>query len=126
MRAPHLFVITSIAAAAIAGGAPPMTRGYTDKEWEAVYTKFVQRPFPVYPDRLRALHLEGGGVFRLYVDPAGQVKRVDTLKSTGDLELDAEAKKALIRWKAKPAAKSWVADIPLEFYLPNRHPKWSN
>jgi TonB family protein len=98
----------------------PTPRRYTSAEWQLISAKFIERPTPMYPRRLRILRLRGSGNFRLHIDTQGQVTAVDTLKTTGDKELDHEAIKALLRWRAKPGPR-WEVDVPVTFFLP---PQW--
>jgi TonB family protein len=87
-------------------------RQYSGPELRAMFT-FM--PFPEYPYKLRFVqHMGGSGMFRMIVDERGKVTAVTTLQSTGHPELDAEASKGLMRWKARPGQKREV-DIPVTF-----------
>ena len=89
-------------------------RQYSASELKAMFT-FA--PKPEYPYKLRFVQrLEGSGVFRMFVDEHGKVANVTVLQSTRHPELDAEAIKGLIRWKARPGPKREV-DIPITFSL---------
>ena len=79
--------------------APPI-RHYTHEQWQAIKARFTERPRPDYP-------------------PRGQVTAIKILKSTGYSELNAEAMKALIRWRAKPGPK-WDLDMPIMFAMTRR------
>ena len=55
-------------------------------------------------------------MFRVLFDEGGKVTEVKALESTGHPELDAEAIKGLMRWKAKPGPKC-EGDVPITFTL---------
>jgi TonB family protein len=93
--------------------SPATAKRYSDAEWKAM---FVERPKPDYPYELRSRRLTGSGIFRLFVDEQGRVTNVSALQSTGHRELDAEALKAFMRWRAKPGSKREV-DMPVTFTL---------
>jgi TonB family protein len=87
-------------------------RRYSGPELKAMFT-FMPRPD--YPYNLRFVqHLGGSGMFRMIVDERGKVTAVTTVQSTGHAELDGEAIKGLMRWKARPGQKRDV-DIPVTF-----------
>jgi TonB family protein len=87
-------------------------RRYSGTELKATFT-FM--PKPEYPYKLRFVqHMEGSGMFRMIVDEGGKVTAVTALQSTGHPELDAEAIKGLMRWKARSGQKREV-DIPVTF-----------
>jgi TonB family protein len=88
-------------------------RRYSDAEWKAI---FIRTPRPDYPYNLRRLRITGSGVFRLYVDKQGTVTSVRILKSTRHQELDAEALKAFMHWRAKPGPLREV-DMPITFTM---------
>jgi len=90
-----------------------VAKRYTDAELKAM---FVSRTPPYYPVELRQRRVTGSGVFRLYVDQQGKVTAIGVLESTGNKQLDAEALKAFVRWRAKPGAKREV-DQPVTFWF---------
>src|SRR5438309_3479861 len=92
---------------------------YTDAEWKAMFT---YKPYPEYPYDSRSRHITGSGWFRMYVDQAGKVTAITILASTGNRDLDAEALRALIRWRAKPGERREV-DMPVTFTMSGFEPK---
>jgi TonB family protein len=89
-----------------------IARRYSGPELKAMFT-FM--PKPEYPYKLRFVqHMEGSGMFRMIVDERGKVTAVTALQSTGHPELDAEAIKGLMRWKARPGQQREV-DVPVTF-----------
>lgn len=86
-------------------------RRYSGAETKAIFT-FM--PWPDYPYKLRIAHMTGDGMFRLFVNEQGKVTSVTALQSTGHSELDAEAAKAYMRWRARPGTKREV-DVPTTF-----------
>jgi TonB family protein len=95
---------------------PALARHYSDAEWKAM---FIESPKPDYPLELRRQHLTGRGLFRMYVDEQGKVTSIKILKSIGHRELDAEAMKGFIRWRAKPGTRREV-DMPITFTMNGR------
>jgi TonB family protein len=90
-----------------------LARRYTDAELK---TMFISRVTPEYPLELRRRNITGSGVFRMYIDEKGKVTAIKILDSTKNPTLDAEALKALIRWRAKPGQKREV-DQPVTFWF---------
>ena len=99
--------------------SPALARRYSGAEMRAMFT-FMPRPD--YPYKARLFHLEGDGMFRLLVNEQGKVTSVATLQSTGHPELDREAVKAYMRWRARPGSKREV-DVPTTF-VGGTIPRW--
>ncbi len=90
-----------------------LAKRYSDAELERM---FVSRTPPHYPPDLRKRRMTGSGVFRLYIDEQGKVTAIGVMESTGNKRLDAEALRALVRWRAKPGDKREV-DQPVTFWF---------
>ena len=90
-----------------------LAKRYSDAELERM---FVSRTPPHYPADLRRRRVTGSGIFRLYVDEQGKVTAIGVMESTGNKRLDAEALKALVRWRAKPGEKREI-DQPVTFWF---------
>jgi len=89
-----------------------IARRYSGPELKATFTFMPQ---PEYPYKLRFMqHIGGSGMFRMIVDERGKVTAVTALQSMGHSELDAEAIKGLMRWKAQAGQKR-EGDIPVTF-----------
>jgi TonB family protein len=90
--------------------------GKPSKHYPDMSGTFFEMPEPDYPRELRRRHLQGTGIFRLYIDERGNVRATKIRKSTGHAELDAEALKALIRRRAKPGPHREI-DVPVTFVV---------
>ncbi len=90
----------------------------SNSEWKPAFadTVFIYRPTPEYPFELRRARMTGYGYFRLHINKQGQVTAITVLQSTGHHQLDAEAMKALIRWRAKSGPLREF-DIPMCFAI---------
>jgi TonB family protein len=77
---------------------------------------FPKKYTPAYPYEARRAHMEGYGVFRMYIDENGIVTRIGVMKSTGYKLLDVNASYGLMYWKAKPGHRREV-DMPVTFTL---------
>jgi len=73
---------------------PPPVGPYGDRP-RAIAT---YAPRPAYPFSARSRHLQGRGIFILYVRPDGTVASVEVAKSTGHTELDESGVAALRKW----------------------------
>jgi TonB family protein len=105
----HFILCITLATLAMSSAT---ARRYSGPELKAMFT-FM--PMPEYPYKLRFVqHMGGSGMFRMIVDERGKVITVTALQSTAHPELDAEAIKGLMRWKARPGPKREV-DIPVTF-----------
>jgi TonB family protein len=82
----------------------------------AVLAMFPKKYTPSYPYEARRSHMEGSGVFRMYVDENGIVSRVGIIKSTGYKLLDVNASYGLLYWRTKPGHRREV-DLPVIFRL---------
>ena len=74
----------------------------------AVLAMFPKKYMPAYPYEARRAHMEGRGVFRMYVDENGIVTRIGVMKSTGYKLLDVNASYGshVLESKARPSARS--------------------
>ena len=82
----------------------------------AVLAMFPKKYTPAYPYEARRAHMEGSGVFRMYINENGIVTRIGVMKSTGYKLLDVNASYGLMYWKAKPGHRREV-DMPVTFTL---------
>jgi TonB family protein len=73
-------------------------------------------PRPDYPLSARSRHLQGRGIFILYVRPDGTVASVEVAKSTGHAELDESGVAAFRKWRFRPGTVKKV-NIPLAFTM---------
>jgi TonB family protein len=71
---------------------------------------------PDYPRSARAARIEGKGNFLLRLRRDGTVSSVETVTTTGHVELDTAAKNAFIKWRFKPGPTE--VPMPIEFSLP--------
>lgn len=78
---------------------------------------FVKRGLPQYPYEARRAYQSGTGLFRMYVEPDGQVRTVAVMKSTGSKILDLAAAGGLYQWRAKPYPKRREIDMPVRFSM---------
>lgn len=93
--------------------AAPEVRYAPAEEVLALFTKTVR---PEYPYEARRSRMTGRGIFRLYIDKDGKVRRVGVMKSTGHEILDVAAAAGLARWEARPGKKQEV-DMPVMFTI---------
>lgn len=67
----------------------------------------VKSPKPDYPSGAREMGFEGAVALAVMVDPSGEVKDVNVIKSSGRADCDAEAAQTVKnRWRFKPAEKN--------------------
>lgn len=72
-------------------------------------------PEPEYPTEALAKHIQGTGVYDVWVRPeTGVVIRVDVICSTGSKLLDDAAVRSLQHWRARPNAISRIR-VPIRF-----------
>ena len=84
---------------------------HSTPEFKQIFTYF---PYPSIPAQYRFAKLSGTGVYRLTVDPQGNVTEIKILKKMGvfgDWPADVTALKTLIRWRARPGPVR-IVDIP--------------
>ena len=79
-------------------------------------------PSPVYPPRAKSRKQEGRVIVRVQVDPGGQLKSVQLIKSSGFDLLDQTALDAVGKTRFKPQSEHGtgfdrLADIPIDFVL---------
>jgi len=77
---------------------------------------------PPYPSWARQLGLEAESRFRIWVDPAGVVTRIEVLSHSGSRELDDLARETLRRWRFSPLPADAADDdewgiVPMTFTL---------
>ncbi len=95
-------------ASAIAQTPTPVVVVRNAKDLPAFAISF---PKPEYPYELRSRRIGGKRVFLLHIRRDGTVESVETLISTGHIELDNATKSAFIKWRFRPGAnKSKGAD----------------
>jgi TonB family protein len=78
----------------------------------------IKFPKPDYPYELRSRRIGGKGAFLLHIRRDGTVESVETLISTGHVELDNAAKSAFIKWQFR--AGPTKAKISITFKPPSR------
>ena len=110
----QLACLTSIAIAPVAAVPPPQRD--TREDLRKVRARLLVAPVPEYPGVLRRAGYTGSGLFELYFDTRGEVSGIRILKSTGHKELDIEALKGLVRWRARPGPK-WQGIVPVTFSI---------
>jgi TonB family protein len=72
-------------------------------------------PQPEYPPEALASHIQGTGVYDVWIRPdTGVVTRVDILRSSGSKLLDDAAVRSLRQWRARPNALSRLS-VPIRF-----------
>jgi TonB family protein len=105
-----LIISTSFVTTSLVATTPKVTyAGY-----EKVLAMFWKKYLPVYPVEAIRKRIQGGGVFRMYIDENGVVTKVGVMKSTGHEILDVRAAAGLSRWGAKPGRRREV-DVPVQF-----------
>jgi TonB family protein len=75
---------------------------------------FTEHPWPDYPQEFRQRHLTGTGHYRLYVDEHGEVKTIGSLRSTHHPELDLQAMRTFLRWRAVPVSTPKIRQVDME------------
>jgi TonB family protein len=81
-----------------------------------LWALFDKRMVPIYPYEARRGHIEGAGIFRMYIDADGVVRSVAVMKSTGSKILDLAAAGGLYRCHGKPGRRREV-DMPVRFTM---------
>jgi TonB family protein len=105
-----LIISTSFVTTSLVATTPKVTYA----AYGQVLTMFWKKYLPVYPFEARRRHIQGSGVFRMYIDENGVVTKVGVIKSTGHKILDVSASAGLSRWRAKPGQRREV-DMPVSF-----------
>ena len=60
--------------------------------------------YPVYPEDMAAQNIVGGVIYELTIDTKGDIARLTTLRASHP-QFDEASRKALAKWKFKPAVK---------------------
>jgi TonB family protein len=99
----QFILLSLLLVSGIASGAPP--------------AKMLSVPKPVYPKVAIQRHIQGRGLFRIYMDiTTGKPLRTEIVKSTGSPLLDDAALSALRQWRAAPGTIR-VINLPVTFTL---------
>lgn len=82
----------------------------------------ADNPAPRYPERARLKGQEGRVVIRAYVKTDGSVDWTEVIASSGYDLLDAAARRAVERWRFRPALRDGLPapgeiDVPIQFVL---------
>ncbi len=82
----------------------------------------AENPAPRYPERARVKGQEGRVTVRAFVAADGSVDRAEVVSSSGHDALDAAARRAVERWRFRPATLDGLPapgeiDIPIQFQL---------
>lgn len=80
------------------------------------FTPSPENKAPVYPESARKGGLEGGGIFRLFLNKNGTVIKLEYKEGTLDNILIQAAQKALCLWRFFGNAPPFV-DVPVDFRL---------
>lgn len=89
---------------------------------EQILAMFTTKYQPDYPYEARRAHMQGRGLFRMYIDENGTVTKLGVIRSTGYYLLDVNACGALIHWKARPGSRRQI-DMPVGFSVnPGSYP----
>ena len=101
MRTTLCFILISLGSVALAKKPKNITNPELTLAQTANISVFT--PLPKYPYQARLRCLTGSGLYRMHVKfDTGQVKFVETEKSTGHALLDQAAKETLLRWRFNP------------------------
>jgi TonB family protein len=77
----------------------------------------IKKVEPEYPPDVVMRHADGGGLFRLTINPrSGEVDEVKIVKSCGYKILNELAAKALLQWRFQPGSRGPV-EVPVDFYV---------
>ena len=76
----------------------------------------LETPEPSYPYQARKNSMEGRGIYRLRLNPAGTVKSVEPVISSRDRDLDTAAIKGLQRWRFQPGKVKTLL-VPVTFVM---------
>ena len=77
-------------------------------------------PFPSYPYLARSQHKTGVVMIKAAIGPDGKVSRVDILQSSGHIELDEAAVKAVRLWRAHKQYAGKSFKFPITFTVGGR------
>jgi len=87
---------------------------------QELWVLFDKKGTPQYPYEARRSGITGSGIYRMYIDPDGNVRTVGVIKSTGNKFLDLAAAGGLYQWHAKPTGKRREIDMPVTFTMKRR------
>src|SRR5438445_8564058 len=90
-------------------GAKTPSAGVSAPTGDVAYATYAAKP--CYPVGARLQHHGGSGIFVVHIRADGTVRAVDTVKSTGYVELDACAIDAFRKWRFRPGRPT-QAKIP--------------
>ena len=93
-------------------GATTSSAGMTAPPSGVAYAIYAAKP--CYPVGARLQHHGGSGIFLVHIRADGTVRAVDTVKSTGYVELDACAIDAFRKWRFRSGRPTQVK-IPITF-----------
>jgi len=82
---------------------------------QELWALFDKKGIPQYPWEARRSGITGSGIYRMYIDPDGNVRTVGVMKSTGNKFLDIAAAGGLYQWHAIPTGKRREIDMPVTF-----------
>ena len=102
----------------VSGSAQTPTPAIVVRDAKDLPAYAINFPKPAYPYALRSRRAGGKGAFLLHIRRDGTVESVDTLSSTGHVELDNAAKNAFIKWRFRPGPTK--AKVPITFRPSNR------
>lgn len=89
---------------------------HSESDLKQIFTYF---PRPILPNEHNIVKISGSGVYRLTVDPQGNVTEIKILKrmgAAGDSRADVAALKIFFAWRAKPGPirivdVTWVSRV---------------
>lgn len=85
--------------------------------------RMIAIPLPQYPAKAAQRHIQGRGVFLLYMDmKTGIFQRAEVVTSTGSSLLDQAALRTFPKWRAAPGAIR-VINTPIIFTLTGKGPE---
>jgi TonB family protein len=93
---------------------------HSDSEARQIFTYF---PYPAIPAQYRFATISGTALYRLTVDPQGNVTEIKIVKKMGvfgDWPADVTALKTFIHWRAKPGPTR-IVDIPWQINPGHRY-----
>lgn len=85
----------------------------------------MDNPSPDYPDLARRRGYEGVVILLARISPEGEPMEVTVQKSSGHRVLDRAARRAVLKWKFRPAIRAGEpvageVEIPIRFRLDYR------
>jgi TonB family protein len=84
-----------------------------------VVAMFIKLGHPDYPYEARRARRTGSGIFRIYINPDGNVRTIGVVRSTGYPDLDLAAAAGLYHCLAKPGGRREI-DMPVTFTMTRR------